>query len=164
MWDAETGSAVGKPLEGHISSVRSVAYSPDGRHIISGSEDNTVRMWDAETGSAVGKPLKMHTGWLQAVAYAPDGCHIASVSRDEIIQICTPTCNQVWSHFRALPDPEGWVRDPEGSLLYWVSHDHLIGLHPPALLTIRQTPHSPLDFTHFVSGTSWTHVFSTEHP
>jgi WD40 repeat protein len=50
MWDAETGAAVGKPLEGHTDSVRSVAYSPDGRHIISGSDDHTIRMWDAETG------------------------------------------------------------------------------------------------------------------
>jgi hypothetical protein len=33
----------------------SVAYSPDGRHIISGSYDKTIRIWDAETGAAVGK-------------------------------------------------------------------------------------------------------------
>jgi WD40 repeat protein len=33
----------------------SVAYSPDGRHIISGSRDKTIRIWDAETGAAVGK-------------------------------------------------------------------------------------------------------------
>jgi WD40 repeat protein len=47
---------------GTLDWVWSVAYSPDGRHIISGSDDKTIRMWDAETGLAVGKPLEGHTG------------------------------------------------------------------------------------------------------
>ena len=36
----------------------SIAYSPYGRHIISGSKDSAIRIWDAETGTAVGKPLE----------------------------------------------------------------------------------------------------------
>jgi WD40 repeat protein len=36
-------------------------YSPDGRHIISGSMDKTIRIWDADTGAAVNKPLEGHT-------------------------------------------------------------------------------------------------------
>jgi WD40 repeat protein len=87
IWDAETGSAVGKPLEGHTSGVLSVAYSPDGRHIISGSYDNTIRIWDAETGSTVGKPLVGHTSWVFSVAYSPDGRHITSGSYDNTIRI-----------------------------------------------------------------------------
>jgi len=55
IWDAETGSAVGNPLEGHTDWVSSVVYSPDGWHIISGSFDKTIRIWNAETGSAVGE-------------------------------------------------------------------------------------------------------------
>jgi WD40 repeat protein len=56
-----------------LERVLSIAYSPDGRHIISGSEDKTVRIWDAETGAAVGKPLEGHTGWVQFVTYSPNG-------------------------------------------------------------------------------------------
>jgi len=41
--------------------VRSVVYSPDGQHIISGSFDKTIRIWGADTGAAVGKPLQGHT-------------------------------------------------------------------------------------------------------
>ena len=37
-----------KTLEGHLNYVESVAYSPDGTKIISGSSDNTVKIWDAE--------------------------------------------------------------------------------------------------------------------
>jgi WD40 repeat protein len=51
IWDAETGTISGEPLEGHTSAVWSVAYSPDGRNIVSGSWDNTIRVWDAETGA-----------------------------------------------------------------------------------------------------------------
>ena len=40
-------------LTGHSSDVRSVAYSPDGKHIVSGSYDNTVKVWDAQTGKEV---------------------------------------------------------------------------------------------------------------
>ena len=40
-------------LTGHSNYVRSVAYSPDGKHIVSGSEDNTVKVWDSQTGKEV---------------------------------------------------------------------------------------------------------------
>jgi len=41
------------PVTGHSSSVNSVAYSPDGKHIISGSSDNTVKIWNSATGTEV---------------------------------------------------------------------------------------------------------------
>ena len=56
-------------LEGYSDRVRSVTFSPDGRHIISGSDDKTVRIWNVETGFAVGKPLEGHTDYVQLVAY-----------------------------------------------------------------------------------------------
>jgi WD40 repeat protein len=40
-------------LRGHSSYVFSVAYSPDGKHIASGSDDRTVKVWDAQTGKEV---------------------------------------------------------------------------------------------------------------
>lgn len=45
LWDAETGQPVGDPLSGRNSYVASVAFSPDGKRIVSGSIDGTIRVW-----------------------------------------------------------------------------------------------------------------------
>ena len=62
----------------------------------------------------------------------------------------------------AKPDMDGWVRDSEGGLLYWVPHDRRAGLNSPAILTIPPTSHNrsvSLDFDDFAFGTSWTRIF-----
>lgn len=47
IWDAESGKCI-KTLEGHTKGVRSIAFSPDGKHIVSGSNDNTIKIWEIE--------------------------------------------------------------------------------------------------------------------
>ena len=74
-------------LQGHTSSVSSVAFSPDGRHIVSGSQDYTIQVWDAQTGAQVGNPLEGHTKSVNSVAFSPDGRHIVSGSWDHTIQV-----------------------------------------------------------------------------
>jgi WD40 repeat protein len=53
VWDTGTGELV-KSLTGHRGPVTSVSYSPDGKWIITGGVDRTVRLWDGETGKAAG--------------------------------------------------------------------------------------------------------------
>jgi WD40 repeat protein len=81
-WPAPSGV-----WQGHTSSVRSVVYSPDGRNVVSGSGDNTIRIWDAQTGAAVGEPLKGHNKSVSSVTYSPDGQNVVSSSADNTIRI-----------------------------------------------------------------------------
>ena len=74
-------------LQGHKSGVLSVACSPDGRHIVSGSHDGTIRIWDAQIGRQVGNPLKGHTNSVLSVAFSPDGRYIVSGSNDQTLQV-----------------------------------------------------------------------------
>src|SRR3984885_5932557 len=77
-------------LTGHSDSVLSVAFSPNGTRIISGSYDNTVRIWDVMSGAPIGEPLKGHSGPVSSVTYSPDGTRIFSGSYDNTVQIWDP--------------------------------------------------------------------------
>ena len=174
IWDAATGAAVGKPLAGHTAGVWSVAYSPDGQQIISGSLDRTIRIWDAKTGALLGAPLRGHSDNIWSIACSPSGKHIVSGSDDNTIRVWNAfahlsvqpasSCSPMHTQFCAQPDPDGWVRDLKGGLLYWVPPDCRTSLHAPSLFTISLTPDIQsvsLDFEDFTFGTSWTQILNS---
>jgi len=66
-------------LKGHTEPVSSVAWSPDGKRLVSGSWDNTLIIWDAASGQPL-MTLKGHTGSVTSVAWSPDGKRLASGS------------------------------------------------------------------------------------
>jgi hypothetical protein len=72
VWDAHTGVELAA-LRGHADRVECVAYSPDGRRIVTGSYDSTVRVWDAHTGDNLAV-LSAHQHSL--VRYSLDGRRI----------------------------------------------------------------------------------------
>jgi WD40 repeat protein len=69
---------------GHTDGVFTLAISPDGRTLLSGSDDKTVILWNLETGEIL-KQLEGHTTWLNDVAFGPDGQMAASVSDEMTI-------------------------------------------------------------------------------
>jgi WD40 repeat protein/tRNA A-37 threonylcarbamoyl transferase component Bud32 len=75
-----------RSFQGHENNVRGVAFSADGRHIASGSDDRTVKVWDVATGRET-HTLRGHTDGVYGVAFSPDGRRIASASHDKTARV-----------------------------------------------------------------------------
>ena len=66
------------PRTGIGGGSNTMAFSPDGRRIVSSGSDNALRIWDAGTGTPIGAPLTGHTDQVESAAFRPDGRRIVS--------------------------------------------------------------------------------------
>ncbi|KAG8726863.1 hypothetical protein FRC11_014328, partial [Ceratobasidium sp. 423] len=115
---------------GHMEGISSVAFSPDGNLVVSGSLDKNIRIWDGHTRSPIGEPLKRHLAVVNSVSYSPPGGIIAYGSSDHTVRLLnTNTCQQVGEALRGHDD---WVRSvafsPGGDLIASGSDDQTIRL------------------------------------
>ena len=88
-WNVLIWELNGEPItcQGHSSIVFSVCFSPDGRHVASGSWDNTIRVWDSQNGLQALDPLVGHESVVFSVCYSGDGTRIVSGSADGTVRI-----------------------------------------------------------------------------
>jgi WD40 repeat protein len=81
LWDLATGKEV-RRFTGHEYAVLSVAVTPDGKYVVSGSRDKTVRLWELATGQEV-RRFTGHEDSVESVAVTPDGKYVVSGSRGQ---------------------------------------------------------------------------------
>jgi WD40 repeat protein/chitodextrinase len=86
-------------FEGHTDSVKSVAFSPDGKMALSGSSDNTIKLWDVETQQEI-RNFKGHNDKVYAVRFFTDGNTIVSGSGDKTVRLWNITTGEKMTIFR----------------------------------------------------------------
>jgi WD40 repeat protein len=85
IFDRDTGAEL-RDLSGHLQKINSGVFSPDGRTVVSGSSDSTVKIWDVNNGRVI-RTLSGHSGAVLSVAYSPSGAMIASVNENHSIML-----------------------------------------------------------------------------
>ena len=85
IWDAEMWTEI-RSFVGHEGHVERVAFSPDGKRLVSGGKDTTLRIWDVEKGTEL-TTLRGHVAEVVCLAVSPDGKLIASGGKDNSIRL-----------------------------------------------------------------------------
>ncbi|MBW4569668.1 MAG: caspase family protein [Tolypothrix carrinoi HA7290-LM1] len=118
----------GNQLTGHSDRVTSIAFSPDGRYIVSGSEDNTVRLWDM-SGKQIGQPFTGHAKPITSVAFSPDGRYIVSGSEDNTVRLWDMSGKPIGKLFTGHTKPiQSVAFSPDGRYIVSGSEDNTLRL------------------------------------
>jgi len=86
-------------LSGHIETISSVAFSPDGQKMLMGSHDDTVTLWDSKSGQVIHK-FREHINSVNSVAFSPDGQKMLTGSWDATAILWDVESGQVIHNFR----------------------------------------------------------------
>ena len=160
--NTRTSKPVLSPFIGHTGSIHSVAFSPDDRFIISGSDDCTVRVWDVSTGQTILGPLTGHAHSIDLVTFSHDDSSIFSLSSlDKIIRFWST--KQVQSTLftnESVLGEDGWVKGKNEELLFWVPECHRLSLHRPNNIRVVGPNETRIDFSNARLGDKWSECYT----
>ncbi|MFC1761790.1 protein kinase [Planctomycetota bacterium] len=127
LWDAYTGDEL-MTLRGHRSGLRSAAFSPNSKQIVSCSRDGTIKVWDID--HKFGRmTFHGHQGKVTSVAYSPDGKRLASGSSDTTVKIWDLASGVVTKTLRGhLKGVQEVAFSPDGSRIIATGGDRIINI------------------------------------
>ena len=110
-----------RTLEGHSGQVCSLAFSPDGKTLASGSADHSVKLWDVITGRSLGT-LEGHNSEVASVVFSPDGKTIASAAgyhdKDKTIKLWDAAARKIAASLKGHTDAVASLAfSPDGKTL-----------------------------------------------
>jgi WD40 repeat protein len=134
VWDLETGREV-RRFEGPAESVRSVAYSPDGRHVAAGSRDSIIRLWDTASGQLRYQWENGQTDF-PSLAFSLDGRRLLGGGHTAMWLWDVATGKEVWKVVAPKHLPEGYLEtiefqvaiSPDGRFALSGGRDRLVRL------------------------------------
>ena len=126
-------------LEGHTDLVWSVAFSPNGQTLASGSQDRTIRLWNPNTGKLKGA-LEGHRDAVNSVAFSPNGQILASGSWDGTVRLWNPQNGRLRRTLEGHTDGILFIAfSPDGQTLASASGDRTVRLWNPQNGRLKRT-------------------------
>lgn len=139
LWNTKTGK-LEKSIQAHTNWAFSIAWSKDGKFLVTGGGDNLVKRYDGTNPDQPLKTLRGHTEDVHAIAISPDARHIFSAGDDRRIidwNAETGTESRAWpGHTRQIPT---LALSPDGQLLASGSRDNSIRLWKPRTGQLHDT-------------------------
>jgi WD40 repeat protein len=118
-------------FKGHVDVIHSLNFSPNGRHLVSASDDNTVRLWNVHDGTVKvlreDNPLLLDMPHYRSAIFSPDGRYVAAPHRDGMVRIW---CVRTGRLMRRMKTYTKWVHDiafmPDGKSLVSARRDETL--------------------------------------